>query len=139
LGEPRPLTPSQFLQPGRNTTMNFPEHFIEVFNQVSDKETLTRRKLYQSRLLKQIWIKWKEQYLLQLRNFHNFVNPTSENNLKTGDIVLVEGPKKSKLLWDIGVVEEIITGRDGHVRACIVRTSKGQFRRAIQLLYPFEI
>ncbi|GIY25513.1 reverse transcriptase [Caerostris extrusa] len=98
-----------------------------------------RRKLYQSRLLKQLWTKWKEQYLLQLRTAHNFTNPSSERNLKSGDIVLVEGLKKSKLLWDRGVVEQVIVGRDGHVRACIVRTPKGQLRRAVQLLYPFEI
>ncbi|GIY33519.1 hypothetical protein CDAR_174821, partial [Caerostris darwini] len=116
-----------------------PEHFLEIFNKVVDRETLTRRKLYQSRLLKQLWTKWKDQYLLQLRTAHNFTNPSSERNLKSGDIVLVEGPKKSKLLWDMGVVEQVIVGRDGHVRACIVRTPKGQLSRAVQLLYPFEI
>ncbi|GIY58540.1 hypothetical protein CDAR_607731 [Caerostris darwini] len=137
LGEPRCLTPSQFLLPGRDNGL--PEYFLEIFNKVVDRETLTRRKLYQSRLLKQLWTKWKDQYLLQLRTAHNFTNPSSERNLKSGDIVLVEGPKKSKLLWDMGVVEQVIVGRDGHVRACIVRTPKGQLRRAVQLLYPFEI
>ncbi|GIX89748.1 hypothetical protein CDAR_245561 [Caerostris darwini] len=137
LGEPRCLTPSLFLLPGRDNSL--PEHFLEIFNKVVDRETLTRRKLYQSRLLKQLWTKWKDQYLLQLRTAHNFTNPSSERNLKSGDIVLVEGPKKSKLLWDMGVVEKVIVGRDGHVRACIVRTPKGQLRRAVQLLYPFEI
>ncbi|GIY01926.1 hypothetical protein CEXT_332071 [Caerostris extrusa] len=65
-------------------------------------ETLTRRKLYQSRLLKQLWTKWKDQYLLQLRTAHNFTNPSSERNLKSGDIVLVEGPKKSSSsgIWE---------------------------------------
>ncbi|XP_035227073.1 uncharacterized protein LOC118199346 [Stegodyphus dumicola] len=138
LGEPRPLIPSQFLLPGRGT-FNFPEHFLENFNKLSDKETLTRRKLYQSKLLKLTWIKWKEQYLLHLRNAHNFANPKTERNIKTGDVVLVEGPKQSKLLWDMGVIENVIIGRDGHVRACFVRTPKGQFRRSIQMLYPFEI
>ncbi|GIX67578.1 hypothetical protein CDAR_564031 [Caerostris darwini] len=137
LSEPRCLTPSQFLLPGRDNGL--PEHFLEIFNKVVDRETLTRRKLYQSRLLKQLWTKWKDQYLLQLRTAHNFTNPSSERNLKSGDIVLVEGPKKSKLLWDMGVIEQVIVGRDGHVRACIVRTPKGQLRRAVQLLYPFEI
>ncbi|GIX96621.1 reverse transcriptase [Caerostris extrusa] len=76
LWEPRCLTPSQFLLPGRDNGL--PEHFQEIFNKVVDRETLTRRKLYQSRLLKQLWTKWKEQYLLQLRTAHNFTNPSSE-------------------------------------------------------------
>ncbi|GIY27341.1 reverse transcriptase [Caerostris darwini] len=137
LGEPRCLTPSQFLLPGRDNGL--PEYFLEIFNKVVDKETLTRRKLYQSKFLKQLWTKWKDQYLLQLKTAHNFTNPSSERNLKSGDIVLVEGPKKSNLLWDMGVVEQVFVGRDGHVRACIVRTPKGQLRRGVQLLYPFEI
>ncbi|GIX87672.1 reverse transcriptase [Caerostris extrusa] len=137
LGEPRCLTPSLFLLPGRDNGL--PEHFLEIFNKVVDRATLTRRKKYQSRLLKQLWTEWKEQYLLQLRTAHNFTNPSSERNLKSGDIVLVEGLKKSKLLWDMGVVKQVFEGRDGHVRACIVRTPKGQLRRAVQLLYPFEI
>ncbi|GIY82584.1 reverse transcriptase [Caerostris extrusa] len=57
LGEPRCLTPSQFLLPGRDNGL--PEHFLEIFNKVVDRETLTRRTLYQSRLLKQLWTKWK--------------------------------------------------------------------------------
>ncbi|GIX88930.1 DUF5641 domain-containing protein [Caerostris darwini] len=122
-----------------NRPITYETNELEIFNKVVDRETLTRRKLYQSRLLKQLWTKWKDQYLLQLRTAHNFTNPSSERNLKSGDIVLVEGPKKSKLLWDMGEVEKVIVGRDGHVRACIVRTPKGQLRRAVQLLYPFEI
>ncbi|GIY74830.1 reverse transcriptase [Caerostris darwini] len=93
LGEPRCLTPFQFLLPGRDNGL--PEHLLEIFNKVVDRETLTRRKLYQSRLLKQLWTKWKEQYLLQLRTAHIFTNPSSERNLKSGYIVLVEGLKKS--------------------------------------------
>ncbi|GIY14562.1 reverse transcriptase [Caerostris darwini] len=137
LGGPRSLTPSLFLLPGRDNGLS--ERFSEIFNKVADRETLTRRKLYQSRLSKQLWTKWKEQYLLQLTTAHNFANPSSERNLKSGAIALVEGPKKSKLLWDMGVVEQVIAGIDGHVRACIVRTPKGQLRKAVQLLYPFKI
>ncbi|GIY06779.1 hypothetical protein CEXT_432441 [Caerostris extrusa] len=86
LGEPRCLTPSLFLLPGRDNSL--PEHFLEIFNKVVDRETLTRCKLYQSRLLKQLWTKWKDQYLLQLRTAHNFTNPSSERNLKSGTLFL---------------------------------------------------
>ncbi|GIX89492.1 hypothetical protein CDAR_598081 [Caerostris darwini] len=99
-----------------NRPITYETNELEIFNKVVDRETLTRRKLYQSRLLNS-WTKWKDQYLLQLRTAHNFTNPSSERNLKSGDIVLVEGPKKSKLLWDMGVVEQVIVGRDGHEHA----------------------
>ncbi|GIX71408.1 DUF5641 domain-containing protein [Caerostris darwini] len=82
LGEPRSLTPSLFFLPGRDN--GHPEYFLQIFNKVADRETLTRRTLYQSRLLKQLWTKWKEQYLLQLRIAHNFANPSSERSSNNG-------------------------------------------------------
>ncbi|GBO05356.1 hypothetical protein AVEN_94134-1 [Araneus ventricosus] len=139
LDEPRALTPSHFLLPGHRNTGFVPEYFLDLFVFASDRVTLSRRKLFQTKLLKQLWVKWKEQYLLLLKSAHNLANPSSYNNLKIGDIVLVEGASKSMLLWEMGVIHEVIMGRDGFVRACVVKTSKGKLRRAVQLLYPLEI
>ncbi|GIX68258.1 hypothetical protein CEXT_537151 [Caerostris extrusa] len=94
------LTPSQFILPGRDNVL--PEHFLEIFNKVADKETLTRRKLYQSRLLKQ------------------------RGTLSPGTLFLW---KDLRSLSSSGIWEWFV-GRDGHVRAWIVRTPKGQLRRA---------
>ncbi|GBM28328.1 hypothetical protein AVEN_229512-1 [Araneus ventricosus] len=139
LDEPRALTPSHFLLPGHRNTGFVPEYFLDLFVSASDRVTLSRRKLFQTKLLKQLWVKWKEQYLLMLKSTYNLASPSSYNDLKIGDIVLVEGASKSKLLWEMRVIHEVITGRDGFVRACLVKTSKGKLRRAVQLLYPLEI
>ncbi|XP_055944342.1 uncharacterized protein LOC129975313 [Argiope bruennichi] len=139
LDEPRALAPSHFLLPGQSEPGFVPEYFLDLFESASDRVTLSRRKLFQTRLLKELWLKWKEQYLLMLKSAHNLANPSSYQNLKIGDIVLVEGASKSKLLWEMGVIQELIMGRDGLVRACIVKTSKGKLRRAVQLLYPLEM
>ncbi|GFQ76371.1 integrase catalytic domain-containing protein [Trichonephila clavata] len=53
--------------------------------------------------------------------------------------VLVEGNVKSKLLWELGIIKEIFIGRDNNVRSCLVKTSKGLFKKPIQLLYPLEL
>ncbi|GBN23486.1 hypothetical protein AVEN_47070-1 [Araneus ventricosus] len=116
LDEPRALTPSHFLLPGHRNTGFVPEYFLDLFVSASDRVTLNRRKLFQTKLLKQLWVKWKEQYLLMLKSAHNLANPSSYNNLKIGDIVLVEGASKSKLLWEMGVIHEVIMGRDGFRR-----------------------
>ncbi|KAF8791691.1 hypothetical protein HNY73_003384 [Argiope bruennichi] len=58
------------------------------------------------------------------KSVHNLANPPSYNSIKIGDIVLVEGASKSKLLWEMGVIPELIMGREGFVRACIVKMSK---------------
>lgn len=42
-------------------------------------------------------------------------------------------------LWEMGVVAEVLIGRDGRIRACMVRLPSGTvIRRPVQLLYPLE-
>ncbi|GFU10572.1 hypothetical protein NPIL_475101 [Nephila pilipes] len=56
-----------------------------------------------------------------------------------GDDVLVEGATKSKLLWQLGRIQEVLIERDNNARTSIVKTPKGIFRRPIQMLYPLEL
>ena len=39
----------------------------------------------------------------------------------------------------MGIVEELIKGRDGIVRGAKIRTAKDKLERAIQQLYPLEL
>ena len=41
--------------------------------------------------------------------------------------------------WKVGVVEEMIAGRDGVVRAVKLRTANNHLERPIQHLYPLEL
>lgn len=138
IGEPEPLTPAHFLFPGRSQ-VEYPIHFIETLHRESTKGALTKRQEYQSRLLCQLWKRWKELYLLNLRTMNNMTSPSSVECIKKGDVVLLEGTSKSKFLWDLGVVKEVFQGRDGLVRSCVVHTSKGDYKRPIQLIYPLEL
>ena len=47
-----------------------------------------------------------------------------------------EGPRLS---WYLAVIEELIIGNDGLVRAAIIRTSTGHTNRPIVKLYPLEV
>ena len=47
-----------------------------------------------------------------------------------------EGPRSS---WKLAVVEEVIRGGDGLVRAAHIRTSTGYSKRPVNELYPLEI
>ncbi|GBN98972.1 hypothetical protein AVEN_175343-1 [Araneus ventricosus] len=136
--EPNPLTPLDFLQYDRKDH-DYSLHFAELVNKASSRESLIKRKKYQTTLLKHFWIKWKEQYLLDLKTVHHFKSPNAHKELKIDDVVLVEGSSKSKLLWDLGTIQETFQGRDGHIRACLVKTKKGLFRKPVQLIYPLEI
>ncbi|GBL82134.1 hypothetical protein AVEN_252335-1 [Araneus ventricosus] len=137
-GEPEPLTPAHFLELGYGDS-KYPVHFIELIDSTTARESYKKRKTYQTLLLKQLWRRWKEQYLLQLKTINHFKTPNLHKNLKLNYVVLVEGNVKSKLLWELGVIKEIFIGRDNNVRSCLIKTSKGIFKKPIQLLYPLEI
>ncbi|GFT92031.1 integrase catalytic domain-containing protein [Trichonephila clavipes] len=136
-GEPEPLTPAHFLELGYGDS-KYPIHFIELIDATTAKESYKKRKTYRT-LLKQLWRRWKEQYLLQLKTANHFKTPSVHKNLKLNDVVLVERNVKSKLLWELGIIKEIFIGRDDNVRSCLVKTFKGLFKKPIQLLYPLEI
>ncbi|GFX47420.1 integrase catalytic domain-containing protein [Trichonephila clavipes] len=137
-GEPEPLTPAHFLELSYGDS-KYLIHFIELIDATTAKESYKKRKTYRTLLLKQLWRRWKEQYLLQLKTANNFKTPSVHKNLKLNDVVLVEGNVNSKLLWELGIIKEIFIGRDGNVRSCLVKTFKGLFKKPIQLLYPLEI
>ncbi|GFV33952.1 integrase catalytic domain-containing protein [Trichonephila clavipes] len=65
-GEPEPLTPAHFLELGYGDS-KYPIHFIELIDATTAKELYKKRKTYRTLLLKQLWRRWKEQYLLQLK------------------------------------------------------------------------
>ncbi|GFR31573.1 DUF5641 domain-containing protein [Trichonephila clavata] len=90
-------------------------------------------------LLRQLWTRWKEQYVLQLRTAHKFKILSVRENLKIGDVVLVESTAKSKQLWQLGRIHEILIGSDNNARACIIKASQSLFRKPIQMLYPLEL
>ncbi|GFX10498.1 integrase catalytic domain-containing protein [Trichonephila clavipes] len=94
--EPEPLTPAHFLELGYGDS-KYPIHFIELIDATTAKESYKKRKTYRTLLLKQLWRRWKEQYLLQLKPANHFKTPTVRKNLKLNDVVLVEENVKSKL------------------------------------------
>ncbi|XP_054706547.1 uncharacterized protein LOC129216358 [Uloborus diversus] len=135
--EPLPLTPMHFLNFGREP--QYPINFAEIVENESKRSSLLKRKKYQSLLLRQLWIKWKQQHLLDLRTVHSLNNPNKQPALKIGDVVLIEEDSKNKLLWKLGKIKRAFLGRDNNVRSYEVKTASGLLRRTIQHLYPLEL
>ena len=46
---------------------------------------------------------------------------------------------KNRGKWPLAVVQQTYPGRDGHIRAVQLRTSKGVLERPVQHLYPLEL
>ena len=134
-----PLTPSHLLY-GRNITpMSYHYHYTadDITGIQSDQTTLTNRARTVTNIISQFWKRWRSEYLTGLREYHRATG-SNEGRIRVGDVVQIhdEGPR---IRWNLAVVEELITGRDGSVRAAKVKTKHGLSTRPVVKLYPIEI
>ena len=54
-------------------------------------------------------------------------------------MVIVHEDNKPRLQWRLAVVENLIQGNDGHVRAAHIRTNSHKTTRPVAKLYPLEV
>ncbi|CAB4018554.1 Hypothetical predicted protein [Paramuricea clavata] len=141
-----PLTPSHLLTGRRLLSM--PEQ--DIGNDILDPEfslndkDLSRRMKHLSTLMNHFWTRWRDEYLMELRNSHRGKNDNGKGTIRAGDIVVVHDESQPRACWRLGKVERLINGEDGNVRGAIVIISpKGKrpttLKRSVRLLYPLEV
>ncbi|XP_064463564.1 uncharacterized protein LOC135374554 [Ornithodoros turicata] len=137
-GDPEPLTPSHFLLGKRATSLPNDQAWEAV------PSSGGRHELYQSlesvrKAKRKFWTQWKREYLLLLRSAHH--GATAEETLfNEGDVVLVQEDRVRPPFWKVGRVTRVIRGRDGVVRACVVRLPNGSsVARPVQRLSRLEV
>ena len=117
---------------------------VDFMNSI-DHSSVTRQMKHTQHLLEHFWRRWRNKYLSDLRDVHRYdAVPSNGKWLVTlGDIVLVHDESHPRTFWKLGKVQHLIEGRDGCVRAAVVRVSSGSrettLKRPVQLLYPLEI
>ena len=91
----------------------------------------------QQKLIDDFRCRWRREYLTALRE-NQRISGRNEQTIKVGDIVMVhdEGPRSR---WKLAMVEALIQGNDGRVRAAYIRTDGGITNRPITKLYPLEV
>ena len=104
---------------------------------------LSRRQKYLSTVLRHFWDRWRKEYLSELREHHRCKTSPQVRIIKQGDVVCVFEDSTPRQRWKIGVVEELIYGRDQNVRAAVVRMSSREremwLNRPVQRLYSVEV
>ena len=141
-----PLTPSHLLCGRRlmslpdSNTSDSPDYDIDV-----QPQDLSRRMQHLSNILNHFWKRWRNEYLIELRNAHRH---QSQNDASTaisiGDVVIVHEENQPRGKWRVGKVLDLIAGADSCVRGAVVEVrSKGgksvKLKRPVQRLYPLEI
>ena len=102
-----------------------------------DDSEIRRRNKLQAAILQRFWSRWRHEYLTSLREFHR-ISGNNHQTIKVGDIVLVHDDKP-RYSWKLTIIEELIRGNDGLVRAANIRTKTGTTNRPITKLHPLEI
>ena len=139
LSDPEPLTPSDILYGRRIQSIPFhledPEDLSDPL--FTSSKDLRRSVDKQKHLIQQFWQRWKREYLTGLREFHK-ASGNNKQVIQRGDVVIVQDDKP-RVQWKLAVVEGLIEGRDGMVRAAHIRMDKLKTTRPIVKLYPLEV
>ena len=72
------------------------------------------------------------------RERHQLKHNTKPNSLSVGDVVIIKSDERDRNQWPMGVVEELLIGRDGIVRAAKLRAGRGFIKRPIQHPYTLQ-
>ncbi len=104
-----------------------------------DDTNLRKRARHVEKCKNALWARWSSEYLRGLRERHNLKHKTKEHVLKQGDVVVIRGDDRNRNKWKLGVVDEMIKGKDDVVRAVRLRAGKSFLERPIQHLYPLEL
>jgi len=126
LDDPEPLCPSHLLYGQTIITLQYPCASKE---DISDpdytpytapivRESFTR----QAQILE---VRWKQEYLTALREFYKVKGTDAPQTIKTGDVVLIhdDSPRTN---WKMAVIQRLIKGNDGYVRAAEIRANTGR-------------
>lgn len=126
-----PLTPAMFLHEPRTA-----EDSNVVFDMV-DATSLNKRVIHLQKIREHLKVRFRDEYLSQLVNYHQNRAPHAE--LKAGDIVLVASENTKRLQWPLARVLEVHPGRDGTARVARVKTATAELLRPWRKLVPLEI
>jgi len=86
------------------------------------------------RLLKGFWKRWSAEYLSRLQSRPKWW--IHKGNINVNDVVLIKDDNVPPLQWKLGRVVQVHPGADNLVRAVTVKTTDGEYRRAISKLAP---
>ena len=144
-----PLTPSHLLI-GRRV-LSLPDNLSHE-RELNDGDfevsptQLNRQMKHLNNTLNQFWRRWREEFLVGLRESHRWKQKeaSSQSPISVGDLIVVHDEGLPRGFWKLARVESVIAGRDGKVRGATVRlpTKNRQpvlLRRPLRLLYPLEV
>ena len=126
------LTPSSMLHLRPNQLPELSTYHIQ-------EPDLRKRAKYLQRCKEVMWSRWTKEYVRSLRERHSRSGGQQTPHPSVGDVVIIQDESRNRNLWKLGIVDNLIVGRDRIVRAAKIRAGKEVMERAVQHLYPLEL
>ena len=133
------LPPSHLLYGRQITNLPYPlqEDMYDDLTYNSGTNQIEDQAKRRNKLVQHFWNRRRREYLASLREIHK-ASGKNETEIKVGDVVQVHDDTK-RVNWRFAIVERIIKGKDGLVRAADIKTSTAYTNRPITKLYPLEV
>jgi len=116
-----------------------PNHTPEQDMEEIDDRDLRKRAKHLKKCKDMVWRRWRDEYLRGLREPHDLRHNGKHNLVAPGDVMIIKGDERNRTKWRLGIVDSVITGRDGVVRAARLRAGRDKMERAVQHLYTLEL
>ena len=104
---------------------------------------LSKRQKHLNLVIDHFWKRWRWEYLTELREHHHGKKESEQRRVKQGDVVCVHEDLTPCQNWKVGIVQKLIPGGDGRVRAAFVRLVSGgkcvELRRPVERLYLIAV
>ena len=129
-----PLTPNHLLY-GRQL------HFNNYNDSVEDGVFDAHKRIeYLETVLNHFWNRWRSEYIPSLLEYQKLYKRQNKIIPSIGDIVNIYDNKVPRHKWLLGHIYDVITGKDGAIRAAklFVGKTKKTVERPINKLYPVE-
>ncbi|CAG2205722.1 unnamed protein product [Mytilus edulis] len=134
----RPYNLRKYARHGKDITKDEIDRATQDNNLNLDFTEANKRFNHKVTLIEHFAKRWRMEYLTGLREFHRVAGDQSAH-VKIGSVVQIMD-NSPRMMWKLAVIEDLITGKDGVVRAVKLRTSNGLITtRPIVKLVPLEI
>ena len=83
--------------------------------------------------------------MLCLRERHAQVTKNRKGvDIAIGDVVILKNDTSNRMFWKLAKVEELLPGKDGNIRAAIIKVSNADrnprlLKRSVKHLFPLEV
>ena len=125
-----PLTPNQFLH-GRIGGEFAPSNVDDL------AYSMRKRWRRVQELVRHVWNRWMQEWVPELRRRQKWT--TKNRDFQVGDMVLVIEKDIPRGQWNMGKIENIYPGKDGHVRTVKVKVRGSLYVRPITKLCHLEL